>query len=309
MTDVLPGPETATRHRHLSVVPDVAPEPRAGSGTITNRQGRVLAEVPFHYYQSAQPVDAEPVLIVGGFMGIEAAYGGLARALSTLGKDSITFETARALPLLEEVRLGNVLHPYRLASKSIRAVIQTVCEEYGVERFDVFSHSKGGRDVMWMLHNFPEFFRTAIFGDSVGFGHGAADIVGGAIDFGIHDGPQIIRNTDRSLRSIKTATSFGRYLFARPHRTGAEAAMCMGSNVCEALAILRELDITTAIIDSDGDRLLAKSRSHPEIRKFADHYQLLEGVGHASPITDPELVAGAIMRTLNELHAEQPVPA
>lgn len=143
------------------------------------------AEIGFSVEQPENPdliTDPTPVVIVHGFYGIEAAYGGFRNALAQQGRIVVTYGRAHQSwsRFLHPSQLGK---PHRLISQAPLAVIRALDTEV-----DALGHSYGGANAVDLAAHKPDHFRTVTMAASAGTnGHSLLTLAKNTPDEAIHE--------------------------------------------------------------------------------------------------------------------------
>lgn len=105
------------------------------------------------YYESKQPVDDVPLVLIPGFMETRSALKPLAREMAILGKDTVVYPPLRqqaVMKLLTKRHLTNVLsHQMQV----VHSVMKATTEMTGATAYDKAGHSMGNAILMGVAYH------------------------------------------------------------------------------------------------------------------------------------------------------------
>lgn len=265
------------------------------------------AEAHWTYHHAPDKQYERPLVIVGGYFGIEAAYRPVATAAANQGLDVITIDPPRKQRADHAFHPDHLLHPERLLAQMTCRVVKNACDIYGIQSVDGAGHSMGGPGVTHAARRCPDRFHSITLWGSAGVSeHGLwqlASRVPAVASEAYGALPQLVRNFP-----LGTALSFLRYITTNPERTLGEAIAVSRSNIVQDIKVLGSLGVATAAMLYKKDGFF---KPHEVAAKIAGSVDALEELnyGHLAPQTHPDEVVKAQVKILRSLAVTLPEAA
>lgn len=278
--------------------------------TETTRCYRRTAEIAAARvnYTLEVPLDAKddtPAIVFNGYGGIKSAYYALRHEMAARGKPTITYEPARRQAGLAGLHPKHLLHPDRLASQSGWAVMRDAADAFGICQFDAIGHSMGGKVIRDIAARHPEFFRSAVFLDSVGLEDHTLLILTRRIPGFMHH--EVIPSLDSlHLKSRwNAARQMTRYILGNPYRTLGEGIAVGQCDIREDIQYnLRPHGIKTICCVAAGDRLISAQRTAEKSLGLFDYFveHPDRAIGHLAPQKVPSAIGATILGIYEDIN-------
>lgn len=275
---------------------------------------RGWGKVEYTRLPAMEPIDDFPIVLKHGFAGFPEAYEGLQVAFVDQGKDAINPLLPRSLKFPDRLLPFNLSHAHRLASQGTRAVVEDLHDNQGVEQVDLVVHSKAARDAMWMLQHLSGLLRSLIIVGGVGGGSNRVqDFIPRFPTFARREGPPIL-DFARQNASLSMARGFVRHMFTWPQTAICEIGTIHHADLRGRLSAARYSGVAVGFVEMEDDGLLPPEDTDPsilreitapagpgEVKAPGATTIIPEGL-HVSPITEPDIVAKAVVALLRDMH-------
>lgn len=267
-----------------------------GTAAISN------AEVGFSVEQPEDPdliTDPIPVVIVHGFYGIEAAYGGFRNALAQQGRIVVTYGRAHQSlsRFLHPSQLGK---PHRLISQAPLAVIRALDAEV-----DAIGHSYGGANAVDLAAHKPDHFRTVTIAASAGTnGHSLLTLAKNTPDETLHEVIPMVPELYHAIgvRGLWEAVRYG----SNPIRLFSETFDVATRDVRHTIPEVQKHGIPVAAIQSLDDKFFPIHEVDEHIGELVDEFRVFPypDAGHSAMMRMPVQFADFYRATVNKMVAK-----
>ena len=247
--------------------------------------------VAYSYFQPNNPIDDVPIIISPGIVGIKPAYDTFGLACAEAGRKTATIRPMRRHHLSSAAHPDHLLHPLKLPSQAIWAVMRDIRDIYGDEQFDVFAHSMGGPTIMGVADKKPRYIRNINLVGSAGLDGQSTLSLGSKLPAAAKEIlPAILK---LELDRQKAVKHILHYAFQNPLRTGAEAIAVSRSNITESIERARENGIKIARLQFKSDPFFPTGNISEESKLAVDLYLEFHDpeAGHLAPLLQPEEIA------------------
>lgn len=298
------------------------PRQRSNSDEIIRIPHKLhVAHAAIHYsefFSPDLPLDAPRTLVSPGWVGGEAIYGPLAKALVRLGHRAYTFGQGRSQSgLLYQVE--QVRHPQKLISQTIRGIVHDVSRRSGKAPVNLVGHSRSGGSVLQAAnHMSSNGEKELVGGVSIAMGagftnHSIADMLEGAK--GVYDEAtsnwwRLSTNPDMDESQLRVAWQSVHCIARNIVRTTAEGLQCGNGNNIPELETAMEDGLPVSAIFTQGDALFPADQARETIGDIVDYFSDFDEVpeaGHLALQFYAEEAARAINFGLRATGAIQPL--
>lgn len=251
------------------------------------------AESHWSYHHAEDRIRSNPIVIVGGYLGVEAAYFPVATELVKRGIDVITIDPPRAQRLDHALHPAHLLHPERLLAQVTCRVVKQAVDEYGDEKgfqqVDSAGHSMGGPGSVYAARRHPKLFNSVtLWGPAGASEHGIASLAARIPEVA----GEAVEGRDRLRDNFepRDALSFVKYIIANPLRTATEAIAVSRSDIQLDLKWLGHAGVKRAMMALKRDGFFKPNEIAARIAGYIDFWTELD-LGHIAAQTHPNEVA------------------
>jgi pimeloyl-ACP methyl ester carboxylesterase len=246
------------------------------------------------------PVDLTVNVIIYGFAGCDAAYRGLAQAMSQeQGLITLSCHLARLQHPRAALHPVHLKNPTALSSKIIRASIGKL-PEYGLsDKVNLFGHSMGGWIGSELAAHKPQLVdKLVLFGSAGLIEHSPLSLAPGI--------PRLVGRIAFDLATKRPdaiqprhAIDTLRHVLSNPLLTSGEALTVSRCDIRDTLRAISGPEV--AVLHPTDDEFFDSATVEAEAVKITPHVKLLDGLGHGAPITHPSEVAAAYAEMLSSM--------
>lgn len=256
---------------------------------------RYTLESPLSY-ASSDVVD----IYVNGIVAPGSLYAPVRRAGTQLGKYGVSFETGGTM--LSALSPRDLLHPEKFRQEGLGVLMDDIQKKFGQQlRFRLKSHSTGLRTAIGAAEASPERIDsvTSIGGAAID-GIMIADYISRMPNFADEEvvpNADILQHQFAHTRAVSDFFWYNLAGFNLP-RLGVEAWSIANDDVKERFVALGDLDVRSAILDGEADRLTHNSTVPDGIGRLVDLHRM-----HPEPLfghLGPQVFA---LETAMELHS------
>lgn len=244
------------------------------------------------------PVDKTVNVVIYGFAGCDAAYRGLAKAMTQeQGLITMTCQLSRFQHPKAALHPSHLTKPTALTSKIVRASIGAL-PNYGLsDRVNLFGHSMGGWIGAELAAHKPHIVdNLVLFGSAGLIDHSPLTLAPGI--------PKLLGRIAFDLATRRPdaiqprhAVDTLKHIVSNPVLTVGEA---MAVSKCNIRETLQSIDgPTVAVLHPTDDEFFDAGKVAAATASITPHVTLLDGLGHGAPITHPSEVAQAYANMLN----------
>lgn len=256
-----------------------------GEVPIAGSTSQYILEIP------DKPIDETVNVIIYGFAGSEPAYKGLAKAMAEeQGLITLRCKLSRNQKISASLHPSHLFRPTALSSKLVRGAISALPSHGLDQKVNIFGHSMGGYIGSQLAEHKPHLVnRLTLFSSAGLIDHSPRTLAPGT--------PKLLGRLAVDLLKTgefdptpKEALYCLKHLVANPILTIGE--MIIAGN-CDIRDIINNLDssVKLAIMQPREDELFDVNQVSAEVAHTTDNFRVVEGVGHASPVTHPSLIA------------------
>lgn len=247
-----------------------------------------------------EPLDDNVNVIIYGFAGSDAAYRGLAKALTTeQGLPTLSLQLSRFQHPRAALSRKHLMQPTALTSKLVHAAIGKLPTHDMPEKVNLFGHSMGGWIGTELAVHKPHLVNTLTLVGSAGLtehniltlGPRFPRLVGQiALD--------LVKERPNAL-SLRNLYDSGRHIASNPMLTLGEMITVANCNIRDRLegGIVPNI----VVLHPERDELFDADAVRGQVDGLVDCHFTMPGLGHGAPITHPSETAAhyaAALRTL-----------
>lgn len=272
--------------------------------------GRIArANVPYTLELPREVSDPVPMVLAHGYLGTEDFYVPLRKYLAANGKPVVTYESARVQELLAGLHPKHFLHPERLLSQEVWAIMKNLLarNDLGlkIEQFDISGHSMGGPTCAAVAERRPDEVRHVVFNAPAGIEkHNFLKMLGRLPAFHSEELiPAILKGELAQFTGADIALRALYHIYRNPGRTMAEGIAVGNSNIHSSLLEMSLQGTKSAILAYKADLLCPAEGIFRDGSHRVDQNILfdLPRAGHLAPQIYPEFVGRVHLQILKAL--------
>lgn len=265
-----------------------------GEVSVAGTSSTFCLEVPDN------PVSETVNVIVYGFAGCDAAYQGLANAMThEQGLITLTCRLSRFQHPSAALHPSHLTKPTALTSKIVRASIGAL-PDYGLsDKVNLFGHSMGGWIGAELAEHKPHIVdNLVLFGSAGLIDHSPLTLAPGIPKLLGRIAFDLVTRRPDAVQP-KHALDTVKHVLRNPLLTVGEA---MAVSMCDIRQILQSIDgPTVAILHPSDDEFFDSNKVVDAASSITPFVRLLGGLGHGAPITHPSEVAESYANILDDI--------
>lgn len=244
-----------------------------------------------------EPIDETVNVIIYGFAGSDAAYRGLATAMTAeQGLPTLSLRLSRFQHPKAAFSFKHLREPIALTSKLVHGAIKQLPVHGFEDRVNLFGHSMGGWIGTELAAHKPDRVKTLTLVGSAGLiDHDVISLAPRMPRLVGRIALDLIRRRPEAV-SPQNACDSLRHIIANPFLTTGEMVTVAHCDIREQLR--NGIEPRLVVIHPENDELFDAQTVGTSAKEFTNEVYLLDGLGHAAPITHPSDVASSYASVL-----------